>query len=1094
MPGPKDITDQLKRLHLELGNTANSLGTLIKSQDATTASSQKMTRAQADLAKGLTGTVGELGKAGKAWTSFGKSVEGFGNQMKSTSGLLLALPGMLAAPTKAMDGIGGMFESAFKRVGEFKQGIRSGVVSMQAMGKEFSNTAETSKVYNSAINDISASTYLTREQSEKMFTTLMKGAKGARGGIIELADKTKVFTGQAAAMQNIVKLTGNLGLAAGEAARQQGILAEAVGKTIVVQKALEDFGKASGKQTGKNIGELMELAAAGVISEDVVSMTIEAGSRGQVKEKDTATIGALQKNQLNVNAKIAVDEKTASSKMAELTLKGHAFLADIVTSNAGIFSAMQQVSKGAEIAGTGLGVTGSITSKAVSLMQGGHMAQVAGGLLGKIKGPLGALGRGVGSLGGVASGVGAMMADATPVRVVNFHEMGVGGMGLGNLMGGGKGGGLAKSGGKLARMGKGVMKGLKIGGPLALLAAGASAYSTYNDPALEAAGLTKRERATRAAGTAGGGLAGGAAGAAAGAAIGSIVPIIGTAIGGLIGGALGYWGGSSAGSAMTSGVGKEKIAAMNTPEALAKAQEEAAFAAMSNEEKAAKRKQDIDKKILTAAGDVMAGWQEVKRTAFAPVEKAKMKAGVAGGFAETAAGFGVGFGELAAEQYAKQSEQLEIQSQAEMVAAKTLRIQQKTALIDAAKLREKAKGLTGDEKEVAEGTAKALEGAAAGLDTQAAVKELESLQSALKKTAADTGAATIELQKRMKGADAETRLAEAQQAYNKELRLGQGRDFIDSINVTKKKSAQAEIQREDVSRYAGLETEAKKKAAQYGLANDTKNQKIQLEVAKEFGQKKLESTIKATNLEREAVGASRDIREGYLDALREEVSDAGGYAELVFSMGSGNQFALESMRTGAGFDLTTGRDTKVRGRSGPIKHTRQGIMQETASGDIIAIDEEELVNQGLSMVSVPKSQKEGVRRVLMTAAGMQLKGQGGVAMEYGVDELNKISDLAGLKSPDNIAGIRGGASPETVPTGSISTEGMSDEEKQVLAVATARVSGDPIPGPDGGISAGDKLNQAGDKLLEFAQIMIDLYSRDGDSDASAQGGPGGVDA
>ncbi|WP_223513013.1 phage tail tape measure protein [Pseudomonas sp. GL-B-19] len=86
-------------------------------------------------------------------------------------------------------------------------------------------------------------------------------------------------------------------------------------------------------------------------------------------------------------------------------------------------------------------------------------------------------------------------------------------------------------------------RGMKVGGALAVVAAGVQVVDTYQN-------ATTRDEKAEGYGEAAGGLAGGLAGAAAGAAIGSVFPLIGTAIGGVIGGMVGAWGGGELGATM----------------------------------------------------------------------------------------------------------------------------------------------------------------------------------------------------------------------------------------------------------------------------------------------------------------------------------------------------------------------------------------------------------------------------------------------------------------------------------------------------------------------------------------------------------------
>lgn len=99
-------------------------------------------------------------------------------------------------------------------------------------------------------------------------------------------------------------------------------------------------------------------------------------------------------------------------------------------------------------------------------------------------------------------------------------------------------------------------RGMKVGGALAVAAAGYQLVDTYQN-------ATTRDEKAEGYGEAAGGLAGGLAGAAVGAAIGSFIPLLGTAIGGMIGGALGAWGGGDVGATM----GKALFGERDTPPA-----------------------------------------------------------------------------------------------------------------------------------------------------------------------------------------------------------------------------------------------------------------------------------------------------------------------------------------------------------------------------------------------------------------------------------------------------------------------------------------------------------------------------------------------
>ena len=112
----------------------------------------------------------------------------------------------------------------------------------------------------------------------------------------------------------------------------------------------------------------------------------------------------------------------------------------------------------------------------------------------------------------------------------------------------------------LGKAGSAALKGLKFGGPLAVLGGlveGGMDWADANER-LAAGEITEREANVEKSGSVGKGLgtAGGAlAGAAAGAAIGSVVPVVGTAIGGLIGGIAGAWLGGSGGEVLGETVG-----------------------------------------------------------------------------------------------------------------------------------------------------------------------------------------------------------------------------------------------------------------------------------------------------------------------------------------------------------------------------------------------------------------------------------------------------------------------------------------------------------------------------------------------------------
>ncbi|MFJ3259830.1 phage tail tape measure protein [Pseudomonas sp. NPDC086581] len=170
-----------------------------------------------------------------------------------------------------------------------------------------------------------------------------------------------------------------------------------------------------------------------------------------------------------------------------------------------------------------------------------------------------------GSVGGdrLGSPIGGAIG-AQPVFVTNWPGGGLGGS-LGDVPGGrdrASGSRRAGRGGWAARAGRGSVTGLKAGAPMAVIAAGAQAWDTY-----QYAETTNEKAAGY--GEAAGNLAGTLAGAAAGAAVGSMVPVIGTVIGGLIGGALGAWGGGELGQRVGVGLfGEDEAAAPLAPVSL----------------------------------------------------------------------------------------------------------------------------------------------------------------------------------------------------------------------------------------------------------------------------------------------------------------------------------------------------------------------------------------------------------------------------------------------------------------------------------------------------------------------------------------------
>jgi len=1044
MPSPKDITEQIRRLQSELRNTADSLGSLAGAQDSATDSAVKMSKSQSDLAKGVGETGSALDSSSDKLEKYGNKMEKYGKGIKALGASLMAVSGMLAAPTKAIDAVGNMFVSSFERAGQFDRGIRLSVISLQAMGKGMREAGKATIAYNSAISSISDSTYLSREQSEKLFSSLTSGMKGSRG---EIDKNTGKFTGQTAALAGLAEMAGKLGLSYEEASKKAQGLAEAGAKMVEVEQMISKLH--SGDAGGKDFGEMLKLASKGVISEETAKVSIEMGMTAGKKENDVATIGDLAVKQADSNYKLASVQELARKDAAQATVKTHGYLAKIAEKHAGKVAGMQVASKGAEVVGGALSVAGSGLSAMGTMAKTGKFAGTLLSALGG-KSKLGKIFGGAGKALNKGSNVLAK-ASAQPVYVVNFDEMGMGGGGgITDLLN------LGKKGSKGSKLG-GLMKSGKMAGAMkwggrALGVAGVAVggYMNYksemNNEKYKEAGLTEDERRTKATGKAVGGIAGGLGGMAAGAALGSIVPGIGTAVGAAIGlalGGLGFFGGSKLGSMATDDVGKEKI------EALEKKQKE--------DEEEASKKYRIQSQTAEAAGETITKIETIEKEAYAPIESAKFDVAIAGSKAETATSFGVGFGETASEQYRLQAAALEKQAAAESKAAVSFR---KAALDEETNVKNLTAQLNSETNEEKRAVLQNLidlsTSAAEAFDTKASVKEMESFKTSLDATTKSVSAATIGIQKKLDMANIDTKVAEAEQAYHASLRLGIGQDYKDAIRVTEAKTAAAKEAYNMVESIQGEENAKREESANF-MAQAEKSTNVErkkelqamgeasLETAVKLEYDKKNAYIQARTLEKEALDASKNVREGYLDALKEEVTSAGGYAELVYEIGSGNQFAAASMRTGA-----AGADGFRTERTAPMRHTKGGVRIEGKEDDPNAI-EDSFSREGekLAYWYEKEDGKDAgqVGTVLKTAAGMQTKGQAGVVMENpsAIDQINSMGNIGidgnlnnGYKPGLAPGGRSNAALTPLVSGGGVNSSGYSpDQESANAAVKEA---------------------------------------------------------
>jgi hypothetical protein len=769
MPSPQELIEQIRQLQEELYKVTEELQKLEESHESSSAAAGNLKKAQQDLSKELEKKTqqlkeqaSEFGRASQESEKYRNNLVRIGSSIKGMAGATASMMGILAVPTRIAERMGNMFLPAFEQTGKFERQIRMTSISLRAMSSEMARSSKMSEAFNKSVEDISKSTYLSREESLKLVSTLTDGMRGIRGSIDET---TNAFTGQMEAVVSLSKMAGRLGLDYDTATKKAQKLADASQKMVEMQRLISKMER--GEAGGKDIGEILKLAAAGVIDTETARTTFEFGMAGGKKPTDIRTVGDLQKQQVESNMKLAVSQDLTRRDFAQWMQESHAYYTKNLENQSEALSKLMTITKTVELLAGGAAIGGSAMKFAGTTTQfAGKVSSLIGQTLSRFSGKAGAAGQ-------VISGASnlTLIKDAVPVWVTNpGFGTGVPGMGPGVPPGthhkipGGKGAAdAAKNAGKLTKWGS---LGLRSVPYIASLAYGFHDYKT-KEKEYEERGLNKFESRTKAGAEAGGGVAGGLAGAAAGAAIGSFVPGIGTGIGSIIGGIAGYYGGSKGGEYLTSDVGKDKLNQSD-------AEKEAELAAQENaakEDVRLQKKREIQAEAFKRLAWSLEQMEEVEREIYASVEYSKVRAGAAGSVAESAAGFGVGFGEKAAEQFRVQSEYLQRQSQSEYQAAKKYGDLASRARAEKEKKKQELDSTTDErERDILKVEIDALEGVVESFTTKKAIKEVDAFKSALDSVTTSFKASTVQLEKGLQRTEAWTEVVEAEQAYHKALR------------------------------------------------------------------------------------------------------------------------------------------------------------------------------------------------------------------------------------------------------------------------------------------------------------------------------------
>lgn len=868
-----------------LEDIRSNLNAVSSAQNTASASTRKLSKDEADL-------VGKVAKTSDAVDAQGKKLVGlskvlaenhqqitkYGKGFVAAGASMMAFSGLAALPIKAAGMLDRSFGGAFKTVGEFENKIFLTSQSLKAMGAQMGSLTSIQKTYSSGIDDISSKTLLSRKESELLFGSLLKGMKGARGGIETLKDGTKVFTGQAAALKSLATMSAQLGGSYEETAQKAQRLGQAMSQYAEVQKMIEEIKK--GGMSGSSMSQLVLMGEMNPQMQQQIQDMMELNEnigRGKAGVGRESFVIGKETQQQKANAELKIQQDLVKKELVKLTQQLSKSTYAWTESNSALMSSMMVWGKGLEIAGgVALGVgggmmgAGAVGSRLAGGRGGGKMFAAAAGLL---PGAFGSLG----GAAGVASG------SVTPVFVTNAGAIGKG------MMGGGGFGG---------RKGSWLKKALGIGA-VAVGTAGAAAAGAYGASSLYGAweqgdpeyrGMSAEEKQRKIGGIKKKGFIGGAiSGLATGAGIGAMGANPFTVIAGaLIGGVVGALGTMSIADFFDKNKGAK--AAVKEP----------------IEQSAAVDKER--QKLGKAYSLLMQGIQEARRATAFTIQKAQFAAGAAGTEAGAFAGGGVGFRGQAGAAMQKQAAAMQTEAvQRRTVAAAMKDTGEKGFGADLQKQIENAKqemSLLTDE--VAIGAKKSQ---IAGLVEQeknlqlTASKELAAALNleigAFKK---NMEAAVQESKALQESAAAQTSYASAMRDYHNELRLGIGVSYKDQLNVVKALKTEASAAWHEVSATQKLYDKA------MGSGNLKEAKTLEIELRKQ--------EAKAIQKETAALREAKGMREGYLDAIKAEVFGMGGYTEFVAERGSGAQFFGEAAGVG-------GKGKSAIG--GPARYTKEGL-------------------------------------------------------------------------------------------------------------------------------------------------------------------------
>jgi len=850
----RNTIQALEQLALGVQMLQDSLIKEMRTSDGASRSMEKLGSEAGHTADAMKKASDAAERGSKKLKEYGQTFEDAGKHMKSAGANLLLFVGAAALPTRAAKQIGDAFGSAFERVGKFEQSIYMSSQSMRAMSGSISSLVSAQNIYKDQIQKITSLNLISREASEKVFSSMMEGFKGIRtkDSVSEIGDLAKAF----------VSLGGSAEAAGRLAEKSMGEFY----KMAEARKALLEAKE--GKLGQKEFMALMAGNAIGAVSDNfmqtLLQVQTDATQRGGKKFDATgreAFIRSQQKAASVEDASFRVQQEITKLAVPKAAMDLSTLLNRQVEGLAAMYAQVLVVTKGFEMLGTALGGGGFAVSGFGSMMKTKAAAGGGDSAIGGI------VQKGLSKIPGISNIVNFMSeGNAIDVRVVNFADMAM--YNIGGKLGMGVGSSGIPPGGSpgippVMGWGKKMKVGGVVGGVGGLVMGGASGYAEYR---------SLKEQGISAEGAAAAALKKGATVAAftvAGSIIGSVIPGVGTILGGMVLGTVG----NVVGDAWAN-------------KSLEKERERLAKEGEKEEKKDNRSPADINR------ADFIGRVQAAKQKAFLPLQTEGALEKQYGSMAATSEqniGYMLQSGHLMEEQ----SKALKNQIQSHQVILDMY----DQFIVEARKAND--------------------------LESLRALEVMKSEAEAAKFDA-QVKSFNISLQASVRGVDALLRIQEsvtgeatALRDLHKTMRMGIGVSYEDTIRVV---NSLVQESRQKYQRAQQFEEQAAK-ARLEGTPEGDKNAEQALLDARL-------ARADAMRKEAQAYEEAHAMREGYLDALRSEMSDAGGYASIIPTRGVGNQWFATSMATGSA-DTRGDRVTPV---GGPARYnTGIGLVTEGKS-------------------------------------------------------------------------------------------------------------------------------------------------------------------